>query len=375
MIKFLDLKKVNAPFEEEFKNAFHDFLNSGQYILGNQLLKFEEEFAKFCGSKFCIGVSSGLDALKLIFEAYKTLGILKEGDEIIAPANTYIASILAISHSKLKPILVEPDIRNYNIDPSKIGRMITKKTKAILGVHLYGQLYEVEKLEKIAKKYNLLLIEDAAQAHGAKWQDGRRAGNLSHAAAFSFYPTKNLGALGDAGAVTSNNHELVEAIKKLRNYGRKSTNEYDLKGYNCRLDELQAAFLRIKLKHLDKDNIDRRAIANKYISKITNSNIQLPYFDNSENHVFHQFIIRSKKRDALKKYLLENGIETLIHYPIPIHNQNAFKEFKDFELPVTKQIHDEVLSLPLNTSIDDAEVAKIISVVNSFMFPNKKLQE
>ena len=230
MIKFLDLELINKRFETQFKKEFDKFLNSGQYILGNQVLQFEEEFASYCGTKYCIGVSSGLDALHLIFEAYKMMGKLKEGDEVIVPANTYIASVLAISHAGLKPILVEPDLKTYNIDTTKIEQAITTKTKAILGVHLYGQLYDVEALETIAKVHNLLLIEDAAQAHGAVYKDGRKAGNLSHAAAFSFYPTKNLGALGDAGAVTTNNKELADIIFKLRNYGRTSTYKNDFKG-------------------------------------------------------------------------------------------------------------------------------------------------
>lgn len=366
MIKFLDLKLLNQRFETEFKTAFNRFLNSGYYILGNEVTAFENEFAIYCGSTYCIGVSNGLDALKLIFEAYKTLGVLKENDEIIVPANTYIATILAISNTGLKPVLVEPSKVTYNIDLANVTRAITPKTKAILGVHLYGQLYDVEALEKTAKAHNLLLIEDAAQAHGAVYSDGRKAGNVSNAAAFSFYPTKNLGALGDAGAITTNDETLANILFKLRNYGRTSTYENDIKGFNCRLDELQAAFLRIKLKHLEVDNNKRREIAKLYLENIKNDAIILPVIKNLEQHVFHLFVIRSKKRDELKNYLLKNGIETLIHYPLPTHKQIAYNEYNDLKLPITKKIHDEVLSLPLNPCITNAEAEKIIKVLNNY---------
>ena len=343
MIKFLDLKKINNQYETEFKKAFSFFLNSGHYILGDNILKFEEEFAAFCGTKFCIGVSNGLDALQLIFEGYKVLGKLKEGDEVIIPANTYIASVLAISKAKLKPVLVDPDVNSFNIDPNKIESVLTNKTKAILGVHLYGLLYDVTKLETIAKKYNLLLVEDAAQAHGATFIDNRKAGNLSNVAGFSFYPTKNLGALGDAGAITTNNSELAEVIFMLRNYGKVSTYENDYKGFNCRLDELQAAFLRIKLRSLDLNNNKRRLTADKFIKSIHNEFIVLPKYENIEAHVFHLFVIKSVYRDKLKSYLLENGVETLIHYPKAIHQQYAYQEFNKLDLPVTSKLNNEIL--------------------------------
>ncbi|MFI0431009.1 DegT/DnrJ/EryC1/StrS family aminotransferase [Mariniflexile sp. HMF6888] len=366
MIKFLDLKALNDRFREELKNEFNHFLDSGSYILGEQVGCFETEFANYCGTKFCIGVSSGLDALHLIFEAYKTLGILGIDDEVIVPANTYIATVLAISNAGLKPVLVEPDIETFNIDTKGVLKAITSKTKAVLGVHLYGRLYNVEALEAICKAHNLLLIEDAAQAHGAINEDGRKAGNVSHAAAFSFYPTKNLGALGDAGAVTTNNEALANIINKLRNYGRKSSYENDIKGYNCRLDELQAAFLRIKLKYLDTDNDVRREIAKLYLKKINNSDIVLPKYEGFQQHVFHLFVIRSKKRDELKKYLFENGIETLIHYPIPIYKQLAYNEFKGYYFPITEKIHAEVLSIPINPVILEREVNMVIKVLNSY---------
>jgi len=366
MIKFLDLKALNDRFREELKNEFNHFLDSGSYILGEQVGCFETEFANYCGTKFCIGVSSGLDALHLIFEAYKTLGVLSIDDEIIVPSNTYIASVLAISNAGLKPVLVEPDIETFNIDPKEVLKAITPKTKAILGVHLYGQLYNVEALEAICKEHSLLLIEDAAQAHGAIGIDGRKAGNVSQVAAFSFYPTKNLGAFGDAGAVTTNNEALAQVLFKLRNYGRKSSYENDIKGYNCRLDELQAAFLRIKLKYLDADNDVRREVAKLYLKKINNSDIVLPKYEGFQQHVFHLFVIRSKKRDELKKYLFENGVETLIHYPIPIHKQLAYKEWNNLSLPITERIHNEALSLPMHPLLSDYEANKINELILAY---------
>ncbi|WMI65930.1 DegT/DnrJ/EryC1/StrS family aminotransferase [Aestuariibaculum sp. YM273] len=366
MIKFLDLKKVNAQYNEEFKKQFEAFLNSGSYILGEEVAAFEHEFGSYCGAKFCIGVSSGLDALQLILEAYKIMEKLHEGDEIIVPANTYIASVLSISNSGLKPVLVEPDLETYNINPQEVLRVITPKTKAILGVHLYGSLYDVEMLEKICRECNLLLIEDAAQAHGAVSEDGRKAGNLSNAAAFSFYPTKNLGALGDAGAVTTNDKELADLLFKLRNYGRRTTYEYELKGYNCRLDELQAAFLRIKLKYLNRDNLKRREIAKFYNDNINNNSLVLPKIGSSNSHVYHQFVVRHQQRNKLKEYLYRNGVETLIHYPISIYKQQAYNEFKGLEFPITERLLNEILSLPINPKLEKEELNRIINSINSF---------
>ncbi len=366
MIKFLDLKLVNEDHEAELKKAFEDFLNSGHYILGEQVLKFENEFSSYCGTKYCIGVSSGLDALQLIFQAYKEMGVLSIGNEVLVPANTYIASILAVSNVGLKPILVEPDIKTFNIGISKIEDAITDKTKAILGVHLYGRLYDVNELEKLSERYNLLLIEDAAQAHGAVSADGRKSGNVSDAAAFSFYPTKNLGALGDAGAVTTNDEALAEIIYKLRNYGRTSIYKNDIKGYNCRLDELQASFLRVKLKYLDSDNNIRRKIAKYYLENINSNNMVLPFVDDINQHVFHLFVIRSEKRDELKDYLYKNGVETFIHYPIPVHQQEAYKRYANISLPITEQIHNEVLSIPLNPLLNSSDVDRIVEVISNF---------
>jgi dTDP-4-amino-4,6-dideoxygalactose transaminase len=366
MIKFLDLKKLNERFQDEFKSGFDAFLQEGQTVLGSQVASFEKEFATYCGVSYCIGVSNGLDALSLIFEAYKHLKLLKNGDEIIVPANTYIASVLAISNSGLIPVFVEPDSKTYNIDSKKIEASITSKTKAILGVHLYGQLYDVKGIELVAKHNNLLLIEDAAQAHGATYNDGRKSGNVSNSAAFSFYPTKNLGALGDAGAVTTNDIKLAEVIFKLRNYGRTTSYKNDVKGYNCRLDELQAVFLRIKLKILDADNQKRRNIAKKYLKNIKNENIKFPYCADLNQHVFHLFVIRCKKRVVLQKFLLDNEIESFIYYPVPIHHQKAYKEFNELKLPITEQIHNEVLSIPLNPILNRLEIDKIINVLNAF---------
>jgi len=366
MIKFLDLKVLNARYQEEFKSCFENFLNSGSYILGTEVTNFEQEYANYCGTAYCVGVSSGLDALQLIFDAYKVLRVLKVGDEVIVPANTYIASVLAISNTGLTPVLVEPNPETFNIDVHAVAKAITPSTKAVLGVHLYGQLYDVKALESISKAHNLILIEDAAQAHGALYSDGRRAGNVSDVAAFSFYPTKNLGALGDAGAVTTNNTELAETIQKLRNYGRTSAYKNDFKGFNCRLDELQAAFLRIKLKHLDSENNKRRDQGKFYLENISSNQVVLPVVDYLEQHVFHQFVIRCEKRNELRSFLFKNGIETLIHYPLAIHKQKAYGEFSNVVLPITEGVSETVLSLPLNTAINEAEMLKIVSVINQF---------
>lgn len=366
MIKFLDLHEINSKYELEFKKKFEEFLDSGHYILGDEVLKFETEFASYCGTNHCIGTSNGLNALELIFEAYKIIGKLNAGDEVIVPANTYIASVLAISNTGLKPVLVEPNLFSFNIDVTKLEQFITQKTKVILGVHLYGQLYDVRQLEKISKQFNLLLIEDAAQAQGAKFVDGRKAGNLSHAAAFSFYPTKNLGALGDAGAITTNDFELSKVISKLRNYGRTSTYENSLKGFNSRLDELQASLLRVKLKYLDEDNTKRKSVALFYKEHIDSENIVLPSYQDLNQHVFHLFVIRCHRRDDLKQYLYHNGIETLIHYPIPIHNQKAYKELSGLNLPISKQLSETILSLPLNTSLTKDNLLKVVTLINDF---------
>ncbi|AJR02389.1 DegT/DnrJ/EryC1/StrS family aminotransferase [Siansivirga zeaxanthinifaciens] len=365
MVEFLNLQKINSKFEGIFKNEFEMFLNNGKYILSDHVLNFEKEFAHFCGSKYCIGTSNGLDALQLIFEAYKLLGKLSVGDEVIVPANTYIASVLAIANTGLIPVLVEPEINSYNIDVKKITEKLTLKTKAIMGVHLYGQLYNVSALKNICETNNLILIEDAAQAHGAIF-NGEKSGNLSDAAAFSFYPTKNLGALGDAGAVTTNNESLATVISKLRNYGRKTSFENDFKGYNCRLDELQAMFLRVKLKYLDEENEKRKSIAKIYYENIKTNKILLPECKDFNQHVFHLFVVRSDRREEFRRYLLENSIETQIHYVTPIHHQKAFKEFSSLNLPITTVLHQEVLSLPLNPSLEEREISLVVDLVSKF---------
>ncbi|CCQ94034.1 Erythromycin biosynthesis sensory transduction protein eryC1 [[Clostridium] ultunense Esp] len=332
---------------------------------GEEVKAFEKEFAEYCGVKYCIGVANGLEALILILRAYKQLGIMHEGDEVIVPANTFIATIMAITENNLVPVLVEPDINTYLIDPYKIEEKITKRTKAILPVHLYGQTCEMEQINQIAKKYNLKVIEDSAQAHGA-FYGIRRSGNLGDASGFSFYPGKNLGALGDAGAVTTNDIELASIIRKLSNYGSHKKYENLYKGINSRLDELQAALLRVKLKYLDQEIERRRQIARYYLDNIKNQKIILPYVRSVKEHVWHLFVVRTKERYRLQQYLKENEIQTLIHYPIPPHLQKAYKEWNHYHYPITEQIHNEVLSLPMGSFLTDEQVEQIVRVINKF---------
>lgn len=368
-IKFLDLKKINSLYRQEFNQQIQSVLDSGHYILGNEGEKFEQEFAKFCATKYALGVANGLDALILIIRAYKELGVFCDGDEIIVPANTYIASILAISANNLVPILVEPNINTYNINPDLIESKITKKTKAILPVHLYGRCAEMQKINKIAYKYNLKVIEDCAQAHGAiEFESNKKVGNLGNAGAFSFYPGKNLGALGDAGAITTNNDELYQAIKALRNYGSHQKYHNLFKGFNSRLDEIQAGILQVKLKYLDRDNSERQNIAKLFIENIKNPNIICPQNpQNLTSHVWHLFVIRTKNRDELQKFLLDkHQIQTVIHYPIPPHKQQAYSELNSLNLPITEQIHREVLSLPLYPTLGSQEIERIIESINHY---------
>ena len=364
MIKFLDLHKINQPYEAYFQQQFQQFLGKGWYILGENVKQFEKEFATYCGTKHCIGVANGLDALILIFRAYKQLGKLQSGDEVIVPANTYIASIIAVLENDLIPVLVEPDIETYNINSSEIQKYITAKTKAILPVHLYGQLCDMKTIHEIAQKHNLLVIEDAAQAHGAINQ--KRAGNLSNASGFSFYPGKNLGALADAGAITTNDDQLANTLFSLRNYGSQKKYENEFIGLNSRLDEIQAAFLRVKLKDLDQHNQRRREVAKRYLAEIKNSKIILPHYNGSENHVFHLFVIRTENREKLQSYLLTNDIETLIHYPIAPHKQQAMKNFSHLSFPITEQIHNQVFSIPISPVLTDDEISEIIKVLNNY---------
>lgn len=366
MIHFLNLKKLNQPFEVAFQKKMKQFLEGGWYILGNEVKQFETDFATYCGTKHCIGVGNGLDALVLIFKAYIHLGKLEKGDEVIVPANTYIASILAILQADLVPVLVEPKLETLNINPEAIEAKITSKTKAILPVHLYGQLCEMKAINEIALKHNFLVVEDAAQAHGSQFSENEKAGNLGHAAAFSFYPGKNLGALGDAGAITTNDDELANVLFSMRNYGSKVKYENEIIGVNSRLDELQAAFLNIKLKQLDSENEFRRSMAKRYLSEIKNDKITLPNWDLSQNHVFHLFVIRTADRLALQNYLKDNGIETMIHYPIPPHKQKALVNWNQLSFPITEKIHSEVLSIPLNSGLKASEIQHIITVLNKF---------
>jgi dTDP-4-amino-4,6-dideoxygalactose transaminase len=360
MIEFMNLKKINAVYEPEIQGAFREVLDSGQYILGKQLDAFEKEYAAYCGVNHCIGVASGMDALRLILQAYD----FSDQDEIIVPANTYIATILAIAQSGCKPVLVEPDLSSYNIDPYKIEERITKKTKAILPVHLYGQLCDMVSIRKLADQYGLKVLEDASQAHGSVIEIGK-AGALGDAAAFSFYPTKNLGCLGDGGAITTNDDMLAKKIRYIRNYGSLEKNKHQYKGFNSRLDEIQAAILRIKLRYLDDENETRRHIANYYIAHIKNRKIIVPEFS-GQRHVFHIFAVRTENRDLLQSHLRSNGVQTAIHYPTPPHMQGAYMEWKDLSFPITEQIHKEILSIPAHISLSSEEMLKIVEAVNAF---------
>lgn len=366
MIKFLDLQKINLLYQQEIEQKLIDVFRSGWYLMGQEVQNFEKNLAHYIGAKHAIGVANGLDALRLIFRAYIELGIMKVGDEVIVPANTYIASILALSDNGLIPVLVEPDPTTYNIDISKIEAAISDKTKAILIVHLQGRTVFNNDLKDLAKKYNLKIVEDNAQAIGAEWE-GIKTGNLGDASGFSFYPGKNLGALGDAGAVTTNDDELAKTIRAVANYGsnQKYVNIY--KGLNSRLDELQAAVLDVKLKYIDKENDARRTIAKRFINEINNQKIILPENPKDEQeHVWHVFVIRSKNRDDLQTYLTEKGIQTIIHYPIAPHQQEAYKEYNHLSFPITEQLHQEVLSLPISSILTDDEVTEIINTVNQF---------
>lgn len=369
MIPFLDLHKINKPHEEVFQQKLKGMLDKGWYIMGQEVKAFENDFAAYCGTDYCIGVGNGLDALVLIFKAYLELGRLQKGDEVLVPANTYIASILAVLQADLVPVLVEPKWETFNIDPDLIQEKITPKTKAILAVHLYGRLAEMDKIVDIAHKKGLLVIEDAAQTHGAVL-NGKKSGNLGDAAGFSFYPGKNLGALGDAGAVTTNDPELAKTIYSLHNYGSEVKYYNDFIGINSRLDELQAAFLNVKLPYLNVENEKRRAVAKRYLKDIINEEILLPDWDFSARHVFHLFVVRTKNRDALQHYLSENGIQTMIHYPVAPHKQKALQPWKELSFPITEKIHDEVLSLPISPVMTEEEIDHVIQVLNAYSEKN-----
>jgi dTDP-4-amino-4,6-dideoxygalactose transaminase len=370
MIPFLNLKDINAQYRNDLIEACVRVIDSGWYIQGKELAAFESEFAHYCGSEHCIGVANGLDALILSLRAWKELGKLKEGDEVIVPSNTYIATILAITENGLQPVLVEPDAESYNICPQKISQAITSNTKVILAVHLYGQLAPMVEIMALASEHEILVLEDSAQAHGASFNQ-MKAGSWGHASGFSFYPGKNLGALGDAGAITTNDKELAKVIRSLRNYGSQKKYENQYQGLNSRLDEIQAAMLRVKLRHLDADTLQRKKIAKAYLKGIRNPLVLLPLIEgrahsNLEDHVFHLFVVRVKLRQHFQAHLQSAGIETLIHYPIPPHKQHAFQSWNNIRLPLTELIHLEVVSLPIGPNMSMADAEQVISAVNSF---------
>lgn len=362
MINFLDLAKVNNRFRDEINSRIANILDEGWYLQGKYNEIFSYNFAQYCGTKYALGVANGLDALNLIIKAAG----FAQGDEIIVPANTYIATILAISQNGCTPVLVEPDINTYNINPDLIEEKITNKTKAIMVVHLYGQAVQMEKIQELAQKYNLKVFEDSAQAHGAVYQN-KKVGNLSDASAFSFYPGKNLGCLGDGGAITTNDQDLYKKIKAIANYGSDKKYHHIYKGVNSRLDEIQAAVLDIKLKYLDKDNQYRRQISKFYRENIKNSQIILPKTYDENAHVWHVFPIRTKRRDELQKYLNNNSIQTIIHYPTPPHKQNAYKEWNNLKFPITEEIHNTIISLPISPVMSENETKRVVEVVNDFI--------
>lgn len=374
MITFLDIRKITSSYDPDLTNAVKRVIDSGWFLLGDEVHRFEQAYADYIGVSNCIGTANGLDALRLILKAYMQLGEMKEGDEVIVPANTYIASMLAISDNKLKPILVEPDKNTYNINIDLIEQNITPRTKAIMVVHLYGQLCWSDRLEALAKKYDLKIIEDNAQASGAQMGDSslRKGGSLGHAAGHSFYPGKNLGALGDGGAVTTNDHRLAQTIRALANYG--STKKYvnDYKGLNSRLDEIQAAVLSVKLLRLDEDNQHRRKIAHYYLNHIKQADTTLPNLEGhisalkAPYHVWHLFVIRHPERDRLQKHMTQKGVQTLIHYPIPPHKQGAYQEWNSLSYPITEKIHQNVLSLPISQVMTIEEVKKVVEIINKF---------
>jgi dTDP-4-amino-4,6-dideoxygalactose transaminase len=362
-VLFLSLKNVTNKYSQEIYEAVNRVINSGWYLQGAENTSFESNYAQYIGTKYAVGVANGLDALILILRAYIELGAIGFGDEVIVPANTYIASILAITESNLIPVLVEPDINTYQIDDAKIEVLITPKTKAIMIVHLYGRCAYTETIRQICKKYNLKLIEDNAQAHGCLY-NGKRTGSLGDAAGHSFYPGKNLGALGDGGAVTTDNKEFADTVRSLANYGSAKKYVFKYQGRNSRLDEIQAAVLGVKLRHLDADNELRRTVAKRYIAEIKNPVIILPTVDDWTGNVFHIFPVRTKRRDELQKYLADNGVQTIIHYPIPPHKQECYKEWNKLSFLITEQIHTEELSLPLSPVLTDEEVRYVTDVIN-----------
>ena len=373
MIPFLDLKAINAQYRDELVQACTRVIDSGWYIQGAEVKAFEQEFADYCGSKHCIGAANGLDALILVLRAWKEIGRLKEGDEVIVPANTYIASILAITENRLTPVLVEPDPTTYNISSANVRAAISEKTKAIVAVHLYGQLADMPEIMSIADEHDLLVLEDSAQSHGAAI-NGKKAGSWGHASGFSFYPGKNLGALGDAGAVTTNDDELATTIRALGNYGSNKKYENIYQGVNSRLDEMQAAMLRVKLQHLDTETLRRKEIALAYAKGITHPALSQPIPANStleslESHVFHLYVIRAAERATLQGHLANADVQTLIHYPIPPHQQQAYAGWNAHSYPLTEAMHQQVLSLPISPVMTEEQISTVIAACNNFKMP------
>jgi len=387
VIDFLDLNATHEPYADELREAVHRVVDSGWYLFGEEVDAFEDDFSTYTGVEHTVGVGSGLAALRIILRAYKEMGEMRDGDEVIVPANTYIASILGITDNDLSPVLVEPDPRSYNLDPDRIEANITERTEAVMIVHLYGQNAYTEEIGRLCEAYDLKLIEDAAQAHGAYFRD-QRIGSLGDAAGFSFYPGKNLGALGDAGAICTNDSELAECCRTLANYGSQEKYKNKYQGYNSRLDEIHAAALRVKLKYLDQQNQSRRKVAQHYLEGIHHPDVTLPTVvdfnradannkrapvDPSEtpvtevkSHVWHLFVIRHPDRDGLREYLEDQGIQTIIHYPIPPHQQEAYSEWGDRSLPIAETIHDEVLSLPMGPHLTTAGIDTVVSTVNQY---------
>jgi len=364
-IPFLSLKDVTARYRGEIHEAVSRVVDSGWYLQGAENAAFEERYARYIGAGHAVGCASGLDALSLILRAYIELGVMAPGDEVIVPANTYIASILAVTENRLIPVLVEPDIATYQIDGSKIEAALTPKTRAVMIVHLYGRCAYTELVGKICKNYNLKLIEDNAQAHGCLY-NGRKTGSIGDAAGHSFYPGKNLGALGDAGAVTTGDAELAGAVRAMANYGSSQKYVFRYRGKNSRLDEIQAAVLNVKLKYLDEENNLRRQVAGKYINEIRNPSLALPSVEDWDSNVFHIFPIRTGRRDELQAYLSDRGIQTLIHYPVPPHRQECYREWNGLSFPITELIHREELSLPMSPAMGDDEARYVIDAVNKW---------
>lgn len=365
-VPFADIRAINARHAEALKAAAARVIDSGRYVLGDELAAFESEFAAYCGAPHAIGVGNGLDALLLVFRAYRELGLLREGDEVIVPGNTFIASLLAISENRLVPVPTEPDPESFNLDPERARAAIGPRTRAILAVHLYGRLADMPALSELARAHGLLLIEDAAQAHGAA-SGGRKAGSFGDAAGFSFFPTKNFGALGDAGAVVTHDAQLARKVRALRNYGSEIKYQHLCQGVNSRMDEIQAAMLRVKLGCLEEDNALRRRVAMRYRNEIANPRIVLPQADSEESHVWHIFAVRSRERDALQRHLAQRGIQSGIHYPVPPHRQPAYPALWEINLPVTERLHREVLSLPIGPTLSEQAIGQVIRACDSFM--------